>query len=311
MSGNLRTAFGLFSAACLALGASDRATATEYAFSTYGLGSAAFGAGVTPPPGTYITFVSSYYTAKLGGEIDFGGVALDAGAKINAFASALNGLYVPERKVLGGQLGLSLTVPAGYIDIDATATLGPVTSNLQTDGWGFGDITGRVQLGWTHDELSYLIYLQGVAPTGRYQRGFNPIIGLHRPSIDTGVAFTWANKATKLQFNGSLGFSFNFENTETDYDSGNEFHFEWAVGYEISQGFVIGVVGYDYRQLTGDSGGLLGAFEGQVDAIGAGLSYTTLIDKKPVTFNLRHYEEYNAKRRWEGNSTIASGTIRF
>jgi hypothetical protein len=37
----------------LALSAVPRAEATEYTFSTYGLGSAAFGAGVTPPPGTY------------------------------------------------------------------------------------------------------------------------------------------------------------------------------------------------------------------------------------------------------------------
>jgi hypothetical protein len=31
----------------------------------------------------------------------------------------------------------------------------------------------------------------------------------------------------------------------------------------------------------------------------------------PFVFSLRHYQEFNAERRWEGNSTIASGTIRF
>jgi len=301
----------LASAACFAIATSSKVDATEYAFSTYGLGSAAFGAGMTPPPGTYVTLVSSYYTGKIGGEIDFGGVVLNAGAKISAFATALNGLHVPEREILGGRLGLAITIPTGFVDIDATVNVGPETLARETDGWGFGDVTGRVQLGWTHGELSYLVYLQGVAPTGRYEPGFYPIIGLNRPSIDVGAAFTWANKATKLQFNGSLGFTFNFENNETHYDSGNEFHFEWAIGYELAQGLVVGVVGYDYRQLTGDSGGRVGPFEGQVDAIGAGLSYTTIVDKTPVTFNLRHYEEYNAKRRWEGNSTIASGTVRF
>jgi hypothetical protein len=74
---------------------------------------------------------------------------------------------------------------------------------------------------------------------------------------------------------------------------------------------VIGVVGYDYRQLTDDSGGALGAFKGSVDAIGAGLSYSTIVGKTPLVLNLRHYQEFNAENRWEGNSTIASGRSAF
>jgi hypothetical protein len=56
---------------------------------------------------------------------------------------------------------------------------------------------------------------------------------------------------------------------------------------------------------------VLGPFKGSVDAIGPGLSYTTVIRETPFIFNLRHYREFNAENRWEGNSTIASGTIRF
>ena len=79
------------------------------------------------------------------------------------------------------------------------------------------------------------------------------------------------------------------------------------------KGLLIGVVGYDYREITGDSGSgaKLGPFEGSVDAVGAGLSYTTAIDKTPVIFNLRYYHEYDGKDRFLGDSTIASGTIRF
>jgi hypothetical protein len=108
-----------------------------------------------------------------------------------------------------------------------------------------------------------------------------------------------------------VGFTFNFENDKTDYLSGNEFHFEWAIGYEFTPGLIIGVVGYDYRQVTGDSGGRIGPFKGSVDAIGPGLSYSTVVDKTPLTLSLRHYHEYDAENRWEGNSTVASGTIRF
>ena len=121
------------------------------------------------------------------------------------------------------------------------------------------------------------------------------------------------NKTKKLQVNGATGFTFNFENTATDYRSGNEFHFEWAVGLEFAPGLLIGVVGYDYRQLTGDtgSGARLGPFKGSVDAIGPGLIYTTLLGQTPFILNVRHYQEFNAQNRWEGNSTVLSGTIRY
>ncbi|MCL4766865.1 MAG: transporter [Hyphomicrobiaceae bacterium] len=297
----------------LALAASGQAAATEYAFSTYPLGSAGFGAGVTPPPGIYVTALASHYNGRIGGQIDFGGVVLNAGAEFEAFATGLSGLYVVERTLLGGRVGIGVTVPVGHVDVEATVGLGPLEVHRQTDGAGLGDITTRLQLGWQHGELSHLVYVQGVAPTGRYEVGFAPIIGLNRPGIDTGWAFTWANKATKLQLNGAAGFTFNFENDETDYKSGNEFHFEWAIGYELSRGLVIGAVGYDYRQLTGDSGpgALLAPFKGRVDAVGPGLSYTTLIGTSPLILNMRHYREFDALRRWGGNATFATATIKF
>jgi hypothetical protein len=304
-------------AGCLALSAVPRAKATEYTFSTYGLGSAAFGAGVTPPPGTYVSAASSFYRGDISGAINIGGLVFQAGAKAELFGGAVSGLYVPERKVLDGHLGLAVTVPAGHVGLEAAAQItGPVvdlSATRETSGSGFGDVVTRLQLGWEHGDFSHLVWVQAVAPTGKYDVGFFPIVGLHRPGIDTGWAFTWADKQTKLQVNGAVGFNFNFENDRTDFLSGNEVHFEWAVGYELTNGLVIGVVGYDWRQITGDSGtgALLGAFEGRVDAIGPGLSYTTLIDKMPLVLNLRHYEEYNADRRISGSMSIATVTLKF
>ena len=289
-------------------------SAGEYGFSLYGLGSSAFSAGVTPPPGTYITFVSGFYQAKIGGEIPFGGVTLNAGAKLEFFQSAINGLYVREQKLLGGHLGLAVTVPVGHVDLKANVS-GPLGNTFgdSVSGGGLGDITTRVQLGWQEGEFAHTAYVQVVAPSGRYTVGFEPIIGLNRPGIDTGWAFTWTDKSSKLQFNGAAGFTFNFNNDATNYQSGTDFHFEWAVGREISKGLVFGVVGYDYRQLTGDSGSgaVLGSFEGSVDAIGPGLTYTTLVDKTPLILNARYYQEFNTEHRWEGNMTIVSGTIRY
>jgi hypothetical protein len=294
---------------CLSLQPGSEAKATEYGLSTYALGQNAFGAGVTPPPGTYVTAATGVYTGEIGRPVNFDNVTLGVGATIDFFSSALNGLYVFDHKVLGGNLGVSVTIPVGYVAIDAT--VGAVSRNIE--GGGFGDVVSKVQLGWQNGAFSHTIYLEAVAPTGRYERGFNPIIGLHRPGIDTGLAVTWVDKPTKLQLNGTLGVMFNFENTATNYKSGDELHFEWAIGRELAPGLIVGLVGYDYRQLTADSGSgaLLGSFEGRVDAIGLGVSATTLVGKMPLIINVRGYKEFGAENHWEGFSSTASATVRF
>ena len=72
-------------------------------------------------------------------------------------------------------------------------------------------------------------------------------------------------------------------------------------------------VGYDYRQISDDSGAgaRIGPFRGRVDAIGPGLTYTTLFGQTPFILNVRHYTEFNAHNRWDGSSTIVCGTLRF
>lgn len=245
-----------------------------------------------------------------------GGIVLDVGMAAKFFSQAVNVLYVPEHKVFGGNIGASVTIPVGHIDVDAQVT-GPLGNTIEesVDGWGFGDMSGRLQLGWTpRQDFSHTVYVQAVAPTGKYDpNGLQPNIGLNRPGIDTGWAFTWTEPTSKLQFNGAVGVTFNFENTETDYDSGTDFHFEWAIGYEICKGLIVGPAGYSYRQLTGDSGpgAVLGPFEGEVDAVGGGLSYTTLIGSTPLILGARYYEEFNAKHRMDGSTSFLSGTMRF
>lgn len=287
--------------------------AAEGGFSGYGLGGAAFGAGQTPPPGTYISFVSGFYSADIKGAVTIGGELFELGLEVNFLQTALNGTYVPNRTLLGGRPAISVTIPAGYVDLEANVSVAGLSATRQVKGGGLGDISVRAQLGWEHGDFSHLVYIQGTAPTGRYDEGFSASIGLNREILDTGWAFTWTEKSSKLQFNGAVGFTFSGENSETGYKSGNDFHFEWAIGREISQGLMIGIVGYNYRQLSGDSGSgaTLGPFKGTVDAIGAGLSYTTMIDTTPLVLNLRHYEEFNAERRWDGSQTLLTGTVRF
>src|SRR5262249_54921119 len=151
------------------------AEAAESAFGSFGLGGNAFSAGITPPPGTYISTVVGFYHGEISGTLPFQGLVLNAGAKIDFFTSALAALYVPDRKVLGGNLGLSVSVPFGHVDFLLGLSAGAASVSREVDGWGLGDVVPRVQLGWQNGDLATTIWLQTVT----------------RPRADT----TWAQGA--------------------------------------------------------------------------------------------------------------------
>ncbi|OEO29893.1 hypothetical protein VW23_001515 [Devosia insulae DS-56] len=54
-----------------------------------------------------------------------------------------------------------------------------------------------------------------------------------------------------------------------------------------------------------------GAHKGSVDAVGLGLGYTTELGDIPTSISLRHYQEFNAVNRFEGNTTLATVTFAF
>src|SRR5580704_11090232 len=87
--------------------AASAANADESGFSIYGLGGYAFGAGVTPPPGWYITPFAGYYSGKASSALPYGGL-VTAALRVRFFQTGLNALYVPDTTILGGHLGMSV-----------------------------------------------------------------------------------------------------------------------------------------------------------------------------------------------------------
>ena len=126
-------------------------------------------------------------------------------------------------------------------------------------------------------------------------------------------AATWLERATSLEFSAALGYTVNAINTITQYKSGDDFHFEWAVGRKFGQQWTVGFAGYNYWQVTADSGpgAVLGPFRGQTNAAGPAVSFVTEIEKHVVVFNARVYFEYDVINRFQGTTSLASMTVRF
>ena len=79
----------------------------------------------------------------------------------------------------------------------------------------------------------------------------------------------------------------------------------------FSPAFAIGLAGYHYQQLTGDSGAgaTLGDFKGRVTALGPNVNYNFQFRGKPVSTTLRWLHEFDTENRMEGDAIFFSATV--
>ena len=159
-------------------------------------------------------------------------------------------------------------------------------------------------VGWHAGNFHWQGGLAIIAPIGDYQEGQIANIALHRFATDVFGTATWLDPALGVDISGAAGVTFNTENEATDYKTGTEFHLEGAVSKIISPQFNVGLTGYYYNQLTGDSGSgaRLGDFEGEVAAIGGTLGYNFQLGKLPVSTRVKYFHEFAVENRLEGDA---------
>ena len=122
---------------------------------------------------------------------------------------------------------------------------------------------------------------------------------------------SWLDQTKGLELTVAPGVTFNGENPDTNYRTGTEFHVEFAAMKNLGKKVAVGVTGYHYEQLTGDSGSgaLLGDFKGRVTGLGPKLVINFNFRGVPVSANARWIREFNVERRLEGDTGIM--TIAF
>jgi hypothetical protein len=233
-------------------------------------------------------------------------------ASLNADAHL--GLAIPtytfESPLFGARASVSLLVPFGRneVGVDATLTgaLGPIgftrgASRTDTVS-GFGDLAPQFALRWNMGVHNWMTYITGGIPVGSYDSTRLANLGIGHGAIDWGGGYTYFNPATGHEFSAVGGFTYNFENPDTDYKSGVDFHLDMAASQFLSKQFSVGVVGYAYQQVTGDSGSgaRLGDFKSRVFGIGPQLSYIFPISEAQGVLNLKGYKEFAAENRPEG-----------
>ena len=245
-----------------------------------------------------------------------GTVSAQQDSKVSADVLALRASWVSESQLWDGRLGLSATLPlvkthletkltrltplpAPYAQI-ADSTLAKLAAANSGDESGVGDMEIAPFIDWQTDSYRVIFAPAFVAPTGDYDanRAVNPGAGNFwtiRPALT--LAYVTENG---WEFGARTTYSFNTENKDTDYKSGQYLHSDGAVMYQVRDGLRLGAAGYLIYQTTKDSGTGAPAdgYKARVFALGPSIGWQSEDSRLGLEFKV--LQEFGVRNRPEG-----------
>jgi hypothetical protein len=256
------------------------------------------------------SFQSVYIHTKVdagGGKVFPRGGRLEAGVRGHANLVAMGPSRVFASPVFGAQMALSVLAVAGQnrAEISATVT-GPrgntISGRRDDERTAFGDLLPMISLKWNRGVHNFMTYATGNIPIGAYDPQRLSNLGLGHGAIDAGGGYTYFSPVTGHEFSVATGFTYNFKNDSTDYRNGVDWHLDWGASQFLSQHLHVGLVGYLYQQVGGDSGAgaTLGNFKSRVAGIGPQVGVLFPIFGMQGYVNLKGYKEFAAENRPEG-----------
>ncbi|MDR3408644.1 MAG: transporter [Methylovirgula sp.] len=286
-------------------------------------------AAVPQQPGFSLATINYFDTVSAGNsvararEFSIGDVPASFKGNVSANVHAtldlglINATYTFASPVFGGLATIGLLAFPGYNDtslngrVDGVVTLPPPVGsvpfsksvNLNQSTVGFGDLYPQAILRWNQGINNFMTYATGDIPVGTYNSRDLANLGIGHGAIDSGAGYTYLNPQTGHEFSAVAGFTYNFLNPYTQYQSGVDFHLDWAASQFLSKQLLVGVVGYVYREIGCDSGSgdHVGCFQSQVFSAGPQIGYSFPVSQDLLGYvNLKAYGEFGAMNRPSG-----------
>ena len=242
-----------------------------------------FMSGALPPPGVYgIAYAGNLRYDSVRDGAGHAVAVPNFGVRVDVVAPRL--VWVTGYSLLGGQLALHAVAP--LLDVDRHAGPGRWRSR------GLGDMTFGAALGYhASPDLHYLFALDVVAPTGRYDRADPSSLGKNIWTMQPVFALSRV-KAQGWNVDVKAMADFNGTNHATGTRSGRALHADYALGWGCGNGWVAGIGGHVYRQVSDDTGpGAAG--RARALALGPSLKYDSgkgwfVTAKLQREFDVRH-----------------------
>ena len=290
-------------------------------------GQVGLNAGIFPPPGvSYANITLNYNSGTFNGP---DGKAVPVTGTYNVWAVENVFYYVPNAKILGGNLGFMIVFPTPATGSLAGDVQSPVTGvpNLAftAGGSGLADIFIQpFSLGWHLKRVDFQVSDGIMAPTGRYTPGATNNVGLgyFGNHVMTGTtAYLTKNKATSANLFTDWEVHGSRQGANgTSKTPGQAFTTEWGLGQmlplkkDFSQLMQVGLVGYDQWQVSNNGGTVpLGTTtvaatslpHYAVHAVGGELTY--ILPKKNLAFNFKVEKEYKSSSHFLGTTIVFGG----
>jgi hypothetical protein len=288
--------------------------ATETGFGAYLPGYRDFLTGVVPPyPGLYLRNDAYFYDGSAGRVVREGRIALDL--DIFTFADIITASYVLPGTLLKANVAIGAALPIMHTRLkgDLTTALGTLSREASQTAQGNLILT-PLMLGWHHKNFHWNFTTAFFLPTGKYDVNDVVNVGLNFVTIDPELGFTYWDMKRGFDISTAIGYSVNFINQETDYQSGNAFHLDFAAQKTFPFGLRVGAVGYAWIQVQGDSGSgaLLGPFKGRIFGAGPAIGWDfKVLEKHQLGLMFKYYREFGAKNHFEGNAFDMAMTFNF
>ena len=271
-------------------------------------------AAIPPEPGFSMPLVTYYYSGDApGDQLIEKGRDLLFGVDARYLGQFIIPTYSPDTEVWGGRVAFYLATLVANSDVSADAELGGLSRNFSDDLTGFGDLYPTAQLFWNNGVNNWMAYVTGAIPVGSYDPDRLANIGIGHAAIDVGGAYTYLNPDTGWEASATLGLTYNFENSDTDYTNGEAIHLDWAVSKFVSETWQVGVVGFAYKQISDDEGAqdILGGFRSETYAIGPQIAYSGELGGRAMYASLRAYHEFDTQNRTEGDAIFFTLSLAF
>lgn len=292
---------------------SELATAEEGGSGHYFPGSmSSFIDGVPGDPGFIARFQYIGYegSAQAGREFPVGG-QIAANLRADSKAYGLTFVWAPKWD-LGEKWSYAMTGTIPWVDISVSADVsdtvgGPTVRRSDTDN-AIGDIVlipamFRYKV---KPDLSIDSRLTIYAPTGSYKVGALANTGKNFWTIEPTVALMYFGLKNGREASIFFGADFNGENPDTNYKSGTQVHFDGTLAqhFPMWKGLAgVGLSGYWYKQVSGDSGGgaTLGDFKARANGLGPAFSFTRAAGGIDVIAEFKWIKEFGNEKRLEGD----------
>lgn len=268
--------------------------ATEGGGGAYPNGAEGFMSGAVPPPGLYyLNYLTNYSADAM---MDNNGDKQPIDFKLNATANVSRVVYTSPYTIFGGYWGVQVLIP--LVTLNASLNINPGPGEIFNErDTGLGDIViDPFLVSWHSKNLHQVIGLDIILPTGSYDKKTQVNVGRNYFTFEPIYAVTYISDSG-WEASSKFMYDFNTENTDTNYKSGDEFHFDYTFAKHINKDWTVGIGGYYYQQITDDekNGATVSDNKGSVLAVGPQVQYNygklSLIGKYQIETNVKNRPE--------------------